>query len=930
MNRAMINMVLAGVVLAAGMAVGQAEPADPNGILRKPIPDKLVVLTFDDGPASGYTVVAPILKAFGFGGSFYICDFDSFHTRKDWYLTWRQMKAMAAEGFEIGNHTMGHAGGSRIGGFLSMEDELLANGVPKPTTIAWPVFQVNTGTYPDLAANGYIFGRGGHFRPYRPTVDNPFDIPCLGAGTIKEFVNNVRQANGGKIVVIIYHGVPDMEHPACSLEPAVFKMEMQYLKDNNYKVIALRDLAGYIDPAKAAKLPPTARDFKEPDSPKLNMDDKPYVATNITKPKVNTVTMNKAPVSTAKELPASQIGAVTAINNSQLNVFTWSKAEAGNWSDGSKWSNNLATGSAPSATGQPDYVLNFNKPGNYTVTNDLNAGCLLNQLIVSNNSLTLAGNGMAFTANRVTGTRPWIHVNMPYGDTKITAPVQLASDVAVGMVERGYLTLGDLISGPGRLIMNGFGTLKISNVTNTFSGGTIINSGELYLFVANQGLGTGPVTLNDGANLALEHVDGTNPLILNGGTIDAGNGFGDSWNGPITLNGNTKIAAYAGFNLNNISGGMSGPGGFTQIGPQGGFGRVNSGWVFLWGTNTYTGPTTVQQGTLIIKKAASLYHADTAHWIPAKISVVTSAKLQLSVGGPGEFTGAQVGTLLKNLTTSVNSNGLMAGSVICLDTSNAKDPVVVAADITDSKGPGGGAFLLKKDGAGTLQLSGQNTYTGQTILEDGTLSVASLNNFGKGKASSSLGAPQDIEAGEIVMGNGDGECALIYTGTGETSDRVLNLAGKKSTVTFDQSGTGLLKLTGGFVISGYGASKILALKGDTTGMGEIAGMIANPHDRAGQATTSLVKSGKGTWTLSGANSYTGQTKVIEGTLSLANVRSLGDKTDVYISDGATLELNFKGEMHISKLYLDGQLQPSGKYDAKNAPKSIHGKGMLIM
>ena len=73
----------------------------------------------------------------------------------------------------------------------------------------------------------------------------------------------MRQATGGKIVVITFHGVPDMEHPAVGLEPATFKEMMQYLKDNHYKAIALRNLAEYIDPAKAAKLPPTANNVHE-------------------------------------------------------------------------------------------------------------------------------------------------------------------------------------------------------------------------------------------------------------------------------------------------------------------------------------------------------------------------------------------------------------------------------------------------------------------------------------------------------------------------------------------------------------------------------------------------------------------------------------------------------------------------------------------
>jgi autotransporter-associated beta strand protein len=311
-----------------------------------------------------------------------------------------------------------------------------------------------------------------------------------------------------------------------------------------------------------------------------------------------------------------------------------------------------------------------------------------------------------------------------------------------------------------------------------------------------------------------------------------------------------------------------------------------------------------------------------------------AATLRLSVGGPGECTGEQVGTFLRNLTTSINRNGLMGGSVFVTDTANAKESVTISADITDSKGPGGGAFLMKKCGAGTLHLSGNNTYTGQTILEGGALKVSSLNSFtkGKGKPGSSLGAPKDIEAGEIVIGKdkGDGDCALIYTGTGETSDRVMNLAGKKSTVTFDQSGTGLLKLTSTFVISGYGADKTIALKGDTAGTGEIAGALVNPYDRAGKATTALTKSGTGTWTLSGTNSYTGPTKVTQGTLALANERSLGPNTDVTIGAGATLELNFKGQVRVGKLTLDGKQQPAGAYSATNSPAFIKGTGVLVV
>jgi len=897
-------------------------PDDPHGVLLKPIPEKLVVLTFDDGPASGYTVVAPILKSLGFGGSFYVCDFDSFRTRKDWYLTWRQMKAMADDGFEIGNHSAGHSSG--FDAMMAMEDELLANNVPKPTTIAWPIHAANVPSFPDLAANGYIFARGGHNRPYRPTVDNPYEIPSMWCYDLEGFVKMVRQAAGGRIVAICYHGVPDMEHPGVSLDPEVFKVQMRYLKDNHYKVIALRDLAEYIDPAKAAKLPPTAREFKDTGPVVLATEEKPCGVVDIVKPGNN---KSKPSARKAVEKPPAPIGAVTPLDSSKPNVFKWSNPESGNWSDAAKWSNNLAGGSAPVAGGQADYVLNFNQPGRYDVTQDQNPGFMLNRLVLGDGGggMVLKGNSMTFTRNRAGGVPPVINAGKCQR-VDINVPINLQDDLNVNtLTDRDpncFISFNGVISGPRALILNSygdpdvaginfhdvhFGILQINNA-NTYSGGTLVNGGKINVRKIG-GLGTGPVTLDNFGTLSC---DGAlaNPLIINSGTL-----FHCAWSGPITLNG---VASFIG-NC-TISGGMSGAGGFALLGTNGTYlSMVPGGTVTLHGANAYTGPTAVFPGALVVKKAAGLYNGDPAKWTPTNITVHKAATLRLSAGGPSEFTGTHVGTLLRNLTTAVNNNGLIAGAVFCLDTANAKEPVTVSADIADSKGPGGGAFVLKKCGVGTLQLSGNNTYTGQTILEGGTLSVSSLNSVVKGKASSSLGAPTDVEHGEIVIGSGDGEFTLIYTGTGETSGRVINLAGKKSTVTFDQAGDGLLKLTSTFVISGYGAGKTIVLKGDAAGTGEIAGNIVNPHDRAGKATTAITKSGAGTWTLSGTNTYTGPTKVMGGVLACSSAASLGGGS-LDISTGAKLQLNYAGTRQVAALTFDGgSVLPDGTYGSTASP-----------
>ncbi|MCY2952546.1 MAG: autotransporter-associated beta strand repeat-containing protein [Planctomycetota bacterium] len=93
--------------------------------------------------------------------------------------------------------------------------------------------------------------------------------------------------------------------------------------------------------------------------------------------------------------------------------------------------------------------------------------------------------------------------------------------------------------------------------------------------------------------------------------------------------------------------------------------------------------------------------------------------------------------------------------------------------------------------------------------------------------------------------------------------------------------------------------------------------------------TAVTKSGTGTWTLSGINSYTGPTKVTQGTLALANALTLGDKADVYISEGATLGLNFQGEVKVRKLTLGGTVQAAGTYSAAHVPKFIKGTGSLV-
>ncbi|NQX02258.1 autotransporter-associated beta strand repeat-containing protein, partial [bacterium] len=96
--------------------------------------------------------------------------------------------------------------------------------------------------------------------------------------------------------------------------------------------------------------------------------------------------------------------------------------------------------------------------------------------------------------------------------------------------------------------------------------------------------------------------------------------------------------------------------------------------------------------------------------------------------------------------------------------------------------------------------------------------------------------------------------------------------------------SGLLKFTSDLTATGLG-NKTFILQGSSAGTGEFAGKIV---DSTGFAT-SLAKYGTGTWTLSGANTYTGATNVAAGTLALAATGSIDTSPGVTIGAGATLD-----------------------------------------
>jgi len=241
----------------------------------EPVPDKLVVLTFDDSVASHYTVARPLLKRYGFGASFFITEGFNFRTNKKDYMTWEQIAELHRDGFEIGNHTRDHLSitAKTVPQFAEQLDAIDArcreHGIPKPVSFAWPGNAFHTNALPVLQQAGIRFARrgGGPEVPYHkgggiaygPGVDHPLLIPTAADARPDWTIDNLKRAaamaRGGRIAVLQFHGVPEGEHPWVNTPRERFEEYMAWLHREGFKVIALRDLARYVDASKAPANP---------------------------------------------------------------------------------------------------------------------------------------------------------------------------------------------------------------------------------------------------------------------------------------------------------------------------------------------------------------------------------------------------------------------------------------------------------------------------------------------------------------------------------------------------------------------------------------------------------------------------------------------------------------------------------------------------
>jgi fibronectin-binding autotransporter adhesin len=307
--------------------------------------------------------------------------------------------------------------------------------------------------------------------------------------------------------------------------------------------------------------------------------------------------------------------------------------------------------------------------------------------------------------------------------------------------------------------------------------------------------------------------------------------------------------------------------------------------------------------------------------------ITADSPFNLTLNGPITFTGDVSGQINRTLNNTGNVVVTVNGTVTMGDPSIT--PTTVGRTFILQSGVVGGSIVvnglmqdptsptntnvgtLTKTGVGPATINSiANTYSGPTNIQNGLLEVAFLANQG---TASSLGTGANTPT--ITLGNAATAGTLRYIGATDVStNRPLSLAGTTGAGTVDSAGAGSVTFTADFPAGGVG-SKTFTLTGINTKANTIAGVIRDNNSATNK--TSLVKSGAGTWTLAGANTYTGTTTVSAGTLLLSG--SVATSASVTIT-GGTLQL--RADQTFKSLDVQKSVDGNQSLDLNNHPLKI--------
>jgi autotransporter-associated beta strand protein len=566
--------------------------------------------------------------------------------------------------------------------------------------------------------------------------------------------------------------------------------------------------------------------------------------------------------------------------------------------------NMTLSGGAQSVDNSGTVTGDLNSTGNTTVTN---SGTWNGNTTLSGGTATVDNSGTENGDLSTAGDTTLTNSGTWNGDTTLTggtASVDNSGTENGNLSSTGDTTLtnegtwnGDITTGAGNDTITNTGTLNgnvaMGGGTNVFNAdnGSSFPTGTLSADVGSNStlnLGAGGGTIGAVSNFTTMNVNGTGfgtPWLLTApititGQVNANSGYLEVQDADfldsITVVNNANIADGGGVWFDNTasgtySGNMSGTG-TVYVGFSG------AGVTTFSGTNTYTGGTYIDGSTLSVTGGAAL--AD-------------DGEVQISNGGTLDVAETEtIGTL---------NDGLVYGGTGFITLSGGDLNINGGAFSGVISGSGGIGMV----GAGTLTLSGANTYTGTTTISDGTLVLqdAAINNGSDIVDDSHLIFDDSVGgtyAGDI-SGSGDltkiGAATTTLTGdntyTGATfiNDGVLAVGGTgigdTSAVTVTSPGALTLlgdetigSLAGDGNVSGAFALTTGGNDGDTTFSGDIS-------------VDTINKEGAGTFNLTGTGTETTGINVDEGTVAIG-----GDFTSPQnnVADGATLNVLLAGDL----------------------------------
>ncbi|EAR3927474.1 fibronectin-binding autotransporter adhesin ShdA [Salmonella enterica] len=493
-----------------------------------------------------------------------------------------------------------------------------------------------------------------------------------------------------------------------------------------------------------------------------------------------------------------------------------------------------------------------------------------------------------------------------------------------GVLQVGEGELKNTLSGSGSLVKTGTGELTLSG-DNDYSGGTTISGGTLTADHADS-LGTGAIA-NSGV-LQVGEGELENTLSGSGSLVKTGSGeltlSGDNdYSGGTIISDGTLIAD----NADSLGTGAVANSGVLQVGEgelentlsgSGSLVKTGTGELTLSGDNSYSGGTTITDGTLTADHADSLGTG----------AVANSGVLQV---GEGELenTLSGSGSLVKTGTGELTLSGDNSYS----GTTTITDGTLIAANVNALGGgniDNSGTLMLDANGA--FELANVTTHTGATtaLAAGSTLDAGQLTQENGSTLSIDLGAATDdavITADSVTLGG-----TLNVTGIGSVTD---SWTPEAYTYTLIDSDSAITSDFDDLTIAGMNREDVdfLTIDGkvdeadnthydltaslswyadrdnattdahgtftlsDPDGSFNVAAILTDVDDTLDPGSRwdgkSLTKEGAGTLILSGDNDYSGGTTINEGTLVAASTTALGTGL---VDNNATLVLDADGEV----------------------------------